>query len=239
MKNRKSLYLFIGILLIAFFGVSYSLTNYINKNDIEKNDLLQTSMTTNLKVVTNETEFIFKIKYKDNEVVNMVLGKHFNDSTKLNGKTEEELNEFFKNQGYIVDSMSKKQIVFKNYSDKYSYSYSGNRYFLGVYNDLVTIYKTDKNGDVVAHKIFNSNVYGDDGKQRQYNFESVDSGELRYKRIDELKEKAGLIKGLIRGTKSTKDIDSSQVLEVDQEFESGEFKTAEKAFDYARSLLES
>ena len=79
------------------------------------------------------------------------------DLTVLNSKTQSELNDFFKNQGYTVSNMSDDEIIFVNNSDRYSYS--ANRYFLGVYDDLVTIYKTDKNGDITAQKIFNSNVY--------------------------------------------------------------------------------
>ncbi|MGV8980395.1 hypothetical protein [Clostridium sp.] len=257
MKNRKSLYLLFGILLIAFFGASYSITNYINENNIvleasnklpylkltvkktdaEINAALQTSVNTNLASVVKDTKFLFKIKYKDKEVRNMVLEKHFNESTVLNNKTQKELDELFKNQGYIVDSLSNSQVVFVNNSDRYSYS--ANRYFLGVYNNLVTIYKTDKNGDVNAQKIFNSNVYAENGNQQKYDFEAKESGELQYIRIDDLKEKDGLVDDLIKGRKYIKDSDGNQDMESDQEYEKGEFKTPEKAFDYARGLLKS
>jgi hypothetical protein len=254
MKNRKILYVSLGALLIAFFGASYSLTNYINKNNLkfeassklpyikltakssDNNDSRQTSVTTNLAKVALDTKFVFKIKYKDNEVRNMVLEKHFNDTELLNRKTEGELNEFFKNQGYTVSNMSSKQIVFVNNSDRYSYN--ANRYFLGVYDNLVTIYKTDNNGDIIAHKLFNSNVYDVDGKQQDYDFEAVDKGEIQNIKIEDLKEKDGLIDNLIRGRKYSKDIDVSLDME-ESEYEKGEFKTPEKAFDYARGLLKS
>ncbi len=83
--------------------------------------------------------------------------------------------------------MSNDEIVFVNDSDRYSYK--ANRYFLGVYEDNVTIYKTDKNGDITAQKLFNSNVYAADGKQQKYDFESEDKGELQYIKIDDLKRK--------------------------------------------------
>ena len=257
MKNRKGLYLLLGILLIAFCGASYSIANYISENNIvleassklpylkltvksidnEKNAVLQTSVTTSLVSVAKDTKFVFKIKYKDKEVRNMVLEKHFNESTVLNNKTQKDLDESFKTQGYVVDSMSNSQVVFVNNSDRYSYS--PNRYFLGVYNDLVTIYKTDENGNITAHKVFNSNVYSEDGSQRKYDFEAKESGELQYIRIGDLKEKDGLVDDLIKGRKSIKDNNGSQDAEVDQEYEKGEFKTPEKAFDYARGLLKS
>ncbi|MBU3191696.1 hypothetical protein K9O30_20085 [Clostridium bowmanii] len=257
MKNRKGLYLLLGILLIAFFGASYSIANYINENNIvieassklpylkftvkstnnEKNAALQTSVTTNMASVAKDTKFVFNIKYKDKEVRNMVLEKHFNESTVLNNKTQKELDEFFKTQGYIVDSITNAHVVFVNYSDRYSYS--ANRYFLGVYNDLVTIYKTDENGDITAHKVFNSNVYSEDGSQQKYDFGAKESGELQYIRIDDLKEKDGLVGDLIKGRKYINDSNGSQDAEVDQEYEKGEFKTPEKAFDYARGLLKS
>jgi hypothetical protein len=254
MKNRKILYVSLGALLIVFFGASYSLTNYINKNNLkfeasgklpyikltakssDNNDSRQTSVTTNLAKVALDTKFVFKIKYKDNEVRNMVLERHFNDTELLNRKTEGELNEFFKNQGYTVSNMSSKQIVFVNNSDRYSYN--ANRYFLGVYDNLVTIYKTDNNGDIIAHKLFNSNVYDADGKQQDYDFEAVDKGEIQNIKVEDLKEKDGLIDNLIRGRKYSKDIDVSLDME-ESEYEKGEFKTPEKAFDYARGLLKS
>ncbi|MGH4137469.1 hypothetical protein [Clostridium sp.] len=257
MKNIKNLYLLLGVFTIVFFGISYSIANYINENNIvieasnklpylkltskstniEKNASLQTSLTTNFASVSKDTKFIFKIKYKDKEVRNMVLEKHFNEYTALNNKTQKELDEFFKNQGYIVNSMSNSQVVFVNNSDRYSYS--ANTYFLGVYNNFVTIYKTDKNGDIIAQKIFNSNVYAEDGSQQKYDFQAKESGELQYIRIDDLKEKDGLVDDLIKGRKYVKDSDSSKGMEMDEEYEKGEFKTPEKAFDYARGLLKS
>lgn len=254
MKNRNLLYTMITTLLITFIIASYSLAQYISNNDLVlqasgkmpylklesksiSEALIQTSLTTNLPKVAEDTKFIFKIKYKDSEVRNMVLEKHFNESTLLNSKTQIQLDEIFKNQGYTVSNMSDDEIIFVNNSDRYSYS--ANKYFLGVYNNLVTIYKTDNKGDITAHKIFNSNVYAEDGKQRQYDFETKDNGELQFIRIDDLKEKDGLVEDLIHGRKYSKESDDSQAVEVDQEYESGEFNTPEKAFDYARGLLKS
>ena len=197
----------------------------------------QASLITNLAVVNENTKFVFKIIYKDNEVRNMILEKHYNGSAFLFKKTETQLNEIFKNQGYTVSNMSDDEIVFVNNSDRYSYS--ANSYFLGAYGDLVTIYKTDKNGDITAHKLFNSNVFGEDDKQKQYNFEERDNGELQYIRLSDLKEKDGLVEDLIKGRKSVKDSNTSNDLESDAEYEKGEFKTPEKAFDYARGLLKS
>jgi len=258
MKNKKVLYLLLSIFTITFFAVTYLLSSYINNNDLvlqasnklpylkltdknilnnEKDNLRAASVITKLAVVAENTKFIFKIKYKDIEVRNMVLEKHYNGSTFLNKKTETQLNELFKNQGYTVSNMSDSEVVFVNNSDRYSYS--ANMYFLGVYGDLVTIYKTDNNGDIAAHKLFNSNVYAEDGKQKQYNFEERDNGELQYIRINDLKEKDGLVEDLIRGRKYVKDINEGNELESDAEYEKGEFKTPEKAFDYARGLLKS
>jgi hypothetical protein len=258
MKKRIILYSLLTIILIIFFGASYSLTKYINKNDLkletcdtlpylkftsksitdkEKDNLRQTSVTTNLPKVAEGTKFVFKIKYRDKEVRNLVLEKDFNDSTELNSKTQSELNEFFKSQGYTVYSMSNNEIVFVNNSERYSYK--ANRYFLGVYKNLVTIYKTDKNGDIVAHKLFNSNVYSADGKQKKYNFKAQEKEEIQSINIDELKEKDGLVDDLIKGRKNSKDSDTNEDMEESAEYEKGEFKTPEKAFDYARGLLKS
>lgn len=232
MKNRKILYSLLTVLLIATFGASYYLTNYLNKNK-----LIQTSVTTNLARVAEDTNFVFKIKYKDKEVRNMVLEKHFNGTTLLNRKTESELNEFFKNQGYIVFNMSNDEIIFVNNSERYSYK--ANRYFLGVYDDLVTIYKTDNSGNIIAHKLFDSNVYNSEGKQQKYDFKAPEKTASQYIKIDDLKEKDGLVDDLIRGRKYNKDIDVSKDIEESAEYDKGEFKTPEKAFDYARGLLGS
>ncbi len=249
MKNKKFLYSMLIIILIAFIGVNYSLTHYMNKNNLklEANSTspylkftaktIQTSVTTNLTRVVQNTKFIFNINYKDKVVRNMVLEKYFNSSKVLNRKTQSELNEAFKDQGYTVVSMSNDEVVFANTSNRYSYK--ANRYFLGVYEDLVTIYKTDKNGNIVAHKLFNSNVYAADGKQQKYDFDSQDKGELQYIKIGDLKEKDGLVEDLIRGRKYSKDNDSSKDIENNDEYDKGEFKTSEKAFDYARGLLKS
>ncbi|GCD09634.1 hypothetical protein [Clostridium tagluense] len=252
MKNRKILYAMLTTLLVTFVIASYSLAQYITNHKLELQssskipylkltakgeDSMQASVTSNLPKALENTKFVFKIKYKDCEVRNMVLEKHFNGSTLLNSKTQAQLDEIFKNQGYTVSNMSNSEIVFVSKSDRYSYS--ANRYFLGVYDNLVTIYKTDNNGDITAHKIFNSNVYAEDGNQKQYDFGAKDSGELQYIKINDLKEKDGLVEDLIYGRKYSKDIVGPQSIEVDQEYESGEFKTPEKAFDYARGLLKS
>jgi len=252
MKNRKFLYSILTTLLITFIIVSYSLVQYISSNSLIiqasskipflslhnksiSEDSKQTSVTSNLPLVAKDAKFVFKIKYKDNEVRNMVLEKHFNGSTELNNKTENQLNEFFKNQGYTVSNMSEHEIVFVNNSDRYSYS--ANKYFLGVYNNLVTIYKTDDNGDITAQKIFNCNVYSEDGNQQKYNFEAKDSGELQYIRIDDLKEKDGLVEDLIHGRKYSKDNNVNHTDDFDEK--NGEFETPDKAFDYASGLLKS
>ena len=264
MKNRKVLYLLLSIFTITFFAVTYLLASYINNNDLvlqasnklpylkltdknivnnEKDNLRAASVITKLAVVAENTKFIFKIKYKDNEVRNMVLEKHYNGSTFLNKKTETQLNEIFKNQGYTVSNMSDDEIVFVNNSNRYSYK--ANRYFLGVYGDMVTIYKTDKNGNIAASKLFNANVYSADGKQQKYDFESIDKGELQHIKIIDLKEKDGLMEDLIRGRKyskddnTKKDVDTNNELEDSNEYEKGEFKSPAKAFDYAMGLLKS
>ena len=256
MKNKKVLYLSLTILLIVFFATSYSLAYYISKNNLKlesygslpyirltsngiNDNSRQTSMTTNsnLPKVVQGTKFVFKIIYKDKEVRNMVLEKYFNESNTLNMKTQVELNEFFKNRGYITKSMTISEIVFVNSSDRYSYS--ANSYFLGAYEGLVTIYKTDKDGSIIAHKLFNSNEFSADGNQKKYDFYAEEKGELQYIKLDDLKEKDGLVEDLIRGKKHTKDGDGSEYVEEGLEYEKWEFKTPEKAFDYARSLLSS
>ncbi|MGH4050881.1 MAG: hypothetical protein ACREVX_05935 [Clostridium sp.] len=254
MNNKKILYSLLTIIFISFVGANYSLAHYMKKYNLKleacgtlpylkfteksfSNNLIQTSVTTNLARVAEDTKFVFKIKYIDNEVRNMVLEKYFNDSSELYRKTQSELNEFFKNQGYAVSNMGNDVIVFVNNSNRYSYK--ANRYFLGVYNDFVTIYKTDKNGNIIAHKLFNSNVYTADGKQEKYNFNLQDKGELHLTKIEDLKEKNGLLDYLIKGSKFTKNIDGSNDMEESEEYEKGEFKAAEKAFDNAMGLLKS
>jgi len=254
MKSRKGLYSILTIILIAFALTNYSLVHYMNKNDlkleasgflpylkftqkkISDNNLVQTSVNASLDRVTQDTKFIFKTKYKDKEVRNMVLEKDYNGSTVLNSKTKVELNEFFKSQGYSVLNMSNPEVVLVNNSNRYSYK--PNRYFLGVYEDLVTIYKTDNNGDITAQKLFNANDYDADGKQQKYDFEAVDKGEVQYIKISDLKEKDGLVEDLIKGRKYAKDITDVKDND-DSEYEKGEFKTPEKAFDYASGLLKS
>jgi len=252
MKKRKILYSLLTVILIAFIGANYTLVRYMNKNNLKletcstlpylkfiakSNNLMQTSVTTNLTRVSQNTKFIFEIKYKDKGVRNMVLEKYFNESKVLNRKTQSELNEFFKSQGYVVSNMSNDEVVFINNSNRYSYK--ANMYFLGVYDDVVTIYKTDKEGNIVAHKLFNSNVYSANGKQQKYNFDEVDKGELQLIKIADLKEKDGLVEDLIRGRKYSKDVETSKDIEDSDEYDKGEFKTPEKAFDYARGLLKS
>lgn len=254
MKKKKVLYLMLTSLLIAFVSASYSLSHYININNLKLvtsaempyfrlsdksiiDESKQASMTTNIPKVTESTKFVFKIIYKDKEVRNMVLEKHFNESSVLNSKSQAELNDLFKIQGYIVSSMSDHEVLFVNNSDRFSYN--ANRYFLGVYNNLVTIYKTNNNGDITAQKIFNSNVFSTDGKQLKYDFMAKDSGELQYVKIADLLEKDGLVVDLIKGRKYTKDSDTNKNVDVDEEYEKGEFNTPEKAFDYAMGLLKS
>jgi len=253
MKKRKILYSMLTIILIAFIGANYSLARYMNKNNLKletcstlpylkftvksNSKLMQTSVTTNLTRVSQNAKLIFEIKYKDKDVRNIVLEKYFNESKVLNRKTQSELNAFFKNQGYVVSNMSNDEVVFVNTSNRYSYK--ANRYFLGVYEDLVTIYKTDKDGNIVAHKLFNSNVNAENGKQLKYNFETQDKGESQYINIADLKEKDGLVDDLIRGRKYNKDVKTSKDIEDSDEYDKGEFKTPEKAFDYARGLLRS
>lgn len=256
MKKIKTLYKIFTITIIIVVCANYSLVHYMNKNDLKleaygrlpylkftqkgtDSNLIQTSVTTKLSRVAENTKFVFKNKYKDKEVRNMVLENHFKNSIVLNNKTQSELNDFFKSQGYIVNNMTVDEVVFVNESDRYSYK--ANRYFLGVYDNNVTIYKTDKNADITSYKLFNSNVYDAKGKQLKYDFEAVDKGELQYIRIDDLTEKDGLVDDLLRGRKYSKDIDDSKdaVDAEANEYEKGEFKTAEKAFDYARGLLKS
>ena len=255
MKKSRILYLSLTALIIIFFVTSFSLANYIIKNNLklqaygtmpyfkliaksDKDSLLQTSVTTKLETVSESTKFVFKIKYKDIEVRNMVLEKHFNRSKLLVRKTQAELNEFFKKQGYVVETMSNSEITFVNNSDRYSYK--ADRYFLGIFDDVVTIYKTDQNGNIVAHKLFNANVaYNSDGKPDTYDFEAQEKGEPQYIKVDDLKEKDGLLDDLIKGRKFTKDGDGSEYAEDSEDYEKGEFKDPEKAFDYARGLLSS
>ena len=255
MKKSRILYLSLTALIIIFFVTSFSLANYIIKNNLklqaygtmpyfklieksDKDNLLQTSVTTNLNTVSESAKLVFKIKYRDIEVRNMVLEKHFSQSKLLVGKTQTALNEILKRQGYVVEAMSDSEIVFVNNSDRYSYK--ADRYFLGVFDDVVTIYKTDENGNIVDHKLFNADVaYNEDGNPEPYDFKAKEKREPQYIKVEDLKEKDGLVDNLIRGEKHTKDGDGSEYAEDSEDYSRGEFKDPENAFEYGRALLSS
>lgn len=128
--------------IIVFSGTYYicihKLKNTSTVDNTEK--VVNANSNINSKVSSNAS-IIFKVKYtKSGDIVK----QKENNSGDLSGKTKDELNEMYKEDGYKVESITPSQVVLIKEVDKYA----PNKYVVGIKDGYIAIYKTDGDGNM-------------------------------------------------------------------------------------------
>ncbi len=153
-RNRKKIKTgLLAILTLAIFSLSYYLcisklknaNVKDNKYEVQNNSKTSDNTVTvdsnvNTALLTN-TQIIFKKKYtKSGEIVT----EKQENAGNLVGKKKKELEQIYKGQGYTVASINSSEAVLIKEVDKYV----PNKYVLGIKNGFISIYKTDKEGNM-------------------------------------------------------------------------------------------
>lgn len=158
MINKKViLFLYMTITLAIIFSLTYiCMDNYYSK---EANVTTQNTINRKKSLNSNTRIILFANDKKEQEYSLADLKNKLKITQDL---TESELIKLLKKQGYILDVNANNELMFKKNTKKIL---EANKYYLGEKNGFLTIYKTDKNGNL---KIENSSdVYSD--------FKTIDS----------------------------------------------------------------
>lgn len=153
MDMRKGRTILLVIITITIFSLSYyvcvsklkvtSIKNYkhqVNSDNSGISDSLTVDSNLN-GVVSADANIVFKVKYiKSGEVIKEKEEK----AQQLAGKKKDEVDEVYKNNGYKVQSITSSEVVLIKEIDKYA----PNKYVLGIKDERVAIYKTDKDGNM-------------------------------------------------------------------------------------------
>ena len=153
MDTRKVRTILLVIITITIFSLSYyvcvsklkvtSIKNYkhqVNSDNSGISDSLTVDSNLN-GVVSADANIVFKVKYiKSGEVIKEKEEK----AQQLAGKKKDEVDEVYKNNGYKVQSITSSEVVLIKEIDKYA----PNKYVLGIKDERVAIYKTDKDGNM-------------------------------------------------------------------------------------------
>lgn len=153
MDMRKGRTILLVIITITIFSLSYyvcvsklkvtNIKNYkhqVNSDNSGISDSLTVDSNLN-GVVSADANIVFKVKYiKSGEVIKEKEEK----AQQLAGKKKDEVDEVYKNNGYKVQSITSSEVVLMKEIDKYA----PNKYVLGIKDERVAIYKTDKDGNM-------------------------------------------------------------------------------------------
>lgn len=145
-KKQKSAILvaIVTLLAISFCG-SYFITDYLtrNKNVEAKNE----NVFSNNEYLNDD---IF-VTLKTNDNIDMV-DNFLNIKKKLNLKeklTEEELSVELSKNGYKLSEKDETKLTYTRDKEIKSDSFEANKYYLGEDNGYISIFRTDKNGNVI------------------------------------------------------------------------------------------
>lgn len=142
------------VILVIFTILIFSLSCYICvtgfQNASMKKELLQVkeknkeAVKTNSNVadtVSDKAKIIFKIKYDKSGEYQVEKEE---SAGELSGKSKDEVEDTYKSAGYKIEKFNTQQVILVKEVDKYA----PNKYVLGIKNDFIAIYKTDKEGNM-------------------------------------------------------------------------------------------
>ena len=153
MDKRRIRTILLVILTITIFSLSYYVCiNRLKSTNIKKSryqvnggkkgssDYLTVHSNVD-DVVSANANVIFKLKYvKSGEILTEKAEK----AEGLVGKRKSQVDEAYKDEGYKVQNITSSEVVLVREVDKYA----PNKYVLGIKDDCIAIYKTDKDGNM-------------------------------------------------------------------------------------------
>ncbi|WP_055668023.1 hypothetical protein [Desnuesiella massiliensis] len=181
MLRKKNIFIFICGLLLVFstFFISYNISaNYLNNSqskDEEKNTYNQLSSA---DMINDNAKIVLRTKNSTNGKVEEV-GKLtvFELKEKLGNKIQKStLEDFYAKEGYKLYSFDKNEIIFIKES---SGNFEANKYYLGVENGFIAIFKSDNDGKLIIEDRVNDVT--------KKSIESLPEGDRRILRNYELK----------------------------------------------------
>jgi predicted alpha/beta hydrolase family esterase len=153
MDNRKKRTFILVFLTIAIFSLSYYIcisklkavhmknNRYgINRTKEGDNSSLATN-SNNDTIVSRNSTMVFKTQY--NKSGEIIIDKE-EPVGNLAGKKKSDVDEIYKDDGYIVQNISSSQVVLIKKVDRYA----PNKYVLGIKDGHIAIYRTDKDGNM-------------------------------------------------------------------------------------------
>lgn len=142
-KLRKIL---LAVLTILVFMVSCYICVTKIKDYSGRKNTYQASNSVNAnsdlnKTISSKGNLIFKIKYVKSGDVKTEKEE---SASKVAGKTKSEIENIYQKSGYSVDSFNALQVILTKNVDKYA----PNKYVVGIKDNVIAIYKTDKKGNM-------------------------------------------------------------------------------------------
>lgn len=153
MDKRKIKTVLLVILTITIFGLSYYVCINRLKNTNLKKDRYQvdnvkegskdslTVHSTLDSTVSKGSKLLFKIKYTKSDEI--IVEKE-ETADELVGKKKSEIEEMYKDEGYKVENITPSEVSLVKELDRYA----PNKYVLGIKDEHIAIYKTDKDGNM-------------------------------------------------------------------------------------------
>lgn len=158
-RDKKKIRIIISLLLIIcifLFSYIFYITKYKDSNISHEKTQVNKNTPTNAVSVQSPVEStlskngkaVFKVKYKKSGEIRIEKEEGIGS---LVGKSKNEIEEAFKDEGYKVEQMNASQVSLIREEDQYS----PNKYVLGIKDGFIAIFKTDNAG----------NMFIEDGKR--------------------------------------------------------------------------
>lgn len=181
MLRKKNIFIFICGLLLVFsiFFISYNISaNYLNNSQSNNEERNTYNQLSSADTINDNAKIVLRTKNSTSGKVEEV-GKLtvFELKEKLGNKIQKStLEDFYAKEGYTLYSFDKNEIIFMKES---SGNFEPNKYYLGVENGFIAIFKSDNDGKLIIEDRVNDVT--------KKSIESLPEGDRRILRNYELK----------------------------------------------------
>lgn len=151
MLCKKNIFVFICGLLLVFsiFFISYNISaNRLNNSESSEKEKNTYNQFSSADMVNDNANIVLRTKNSSNGKFTEI-GKvsAFELKQKLGNKVQKsELEDFYAKEGYALYSFDKNEIIFVKEVDS---NFEPNKYYLGVENGFIAIFKSDTNGKLI------------------------------------------------------------------------------------------
>lgn len=150
-RNITIIVVSIAVLFVSFYYIRLAKIKGTkvdsNKRQVNSYEKQQDSLAVGGNkgaVLSKGCKLIFKIKYTKSNDELVQKEEQLKDESNLLGKGKEDVENSYKKEGFNVEKFSSNEVILVKKEDKYA----PNKYVVGIKDEKIAIYRTDKSGNM-------------------------------------------------------------------------------------------